>query len=175
MPKQRERETKEEGPLVTQDTTNSLDDLKVDLFTRSLTSRDGHNNSPASGITQAAPRFQQDLNTILHLAEGDTPRSRCVRSTNTLTAYYGFGDVFSGGFGSTVARPDGLYGHFGLWGKDAEDQSSNYCELCNLVETVEEEAMAGYLTGGSFGCSLTTRQPKDASSREVTHRNYFTS
>ena len=59
-----------------------------------------------------------------------------------------------------MARPDGLYGHFCLWGKDAEDQSSNYRELRNLVETVEEEAMAGYLTGGSFGCSLTTRQPR---------------
>jgi hypothetical protein len=54
------------------------------------------------------------------------------------------------GFGSTVARPDGLYGRFGIWGKDAEDQSSKYRELRNLVETVEEEALDGYLTGGEF-------------------------
>ena len=51
-------------------------------------------------------------------------------------------------FGSTVARPNGLYGRFGIWGKDAEDQSSNYRELRNLIETVEEEALNGYLTGG---------------------------
>ena len=37
-----------------------------------------------------------------------------------------------------------------VWGKDAEDQSSNYCKLPNLVETVEEEAMDGYLTGGDL-------------------------
>ena len=49
-----------------------------------------------------------------------------------------------------MARPDGLFGRFGLWGKDAEDQSSNYRELRNLVETVEEEAMAGYLTEGEL-------------------------
>ena len=49
-----------------------------------------------------------------------------------------------------MARPDGLFGRFGLWGKDAEDQSSNYRELRNLVETVEEEALNGYLTGGEF-------------------------
>jgi hypothetical protein len=150
LPQHGDLESKDEGLLVTQDTTTSLDDLKVDLFTRSMTSRDGHNDSPASGVTQAAPRFLQDLKAILHLAAGDTPRSRCVRSTNTLTAYYGFGDASSGGFGSTVARPDGLYGRFGLWGKDAEDQSSNYRELRNLVETVEEEAMAGYLTRGEL-------------------------
>ena len=115
-----------------------------------MTSCNGHNDSPTSGITQAAPRFLLDLKAILQLAAGDTPRSRCVRSTNTLTAYYGFGDASSGGFGSTVARPDGLYGRFGLWGKDAEDQSSNYRELRNLVETVEEEAIARYLTGGEL-------------------------
>jgi hypothetical protein len=46
-------------------------------------------------------------------------------------AYYGFGDVSLGGFGSTVARPNGLYGHFGIWGKDAKDQSSNYCKIQN--------------------------------------------
>ena len=49
-----------------------------------------------------------------------------------------------------MARPDGLYGRFGIWGQDAEDQSSNYCELRNLVETVEEEALDGYLTGGEL-------------------------
>jgi hypothetical protein len=49
-----------------------------------------------------------------------------------------------------VARPDGLYCRFGIWGKDAEDHSSNYRELRNLVETVEEEALDGYLTGGEF-------------------------
>jgi len=73
-----------------------------------------------------------------------------------------------------VARPDGLYSRFGIWGKDADDQSSNYPELRNLVETVEEEALNGYLTGGEFCCSQTTRQPQDASSGEAPHQNYFT-
>ena len=62
---------KEEG---TDATTASLDDLKVDLITHSLTGRDEPNDGPTSGFTQAAPRFQQDLDAILHLAEGDTPR-----------------------------------------------------------------------------------------------------
>ncbi len=65
-------------------------------------------------------------------------------------AYYGFGDASSGGFGLTVARPDGLYGHFGIWGKDAKDQSLNYCKLRNLVKTVEEQVKEGYLKGGEL-------------------------
>ncbi len=70
---------------------------------------------------------------------------RCIRSKLSLTAYYGFGDASSGGFGSTVERPGGHYRRFGLWEKDSEEQSSNYQELCNLVKTVEEEANKGHL------------------------------
>ena len=62
-----------------------------------------------------------------------------------MTAYYGFGDASSGGFGATVQRPDGIHGRFGLWGRDEDDGSSNFRELFNLVQTVEEEAMAGHL------------------------------
>ena len=59
-------------------TTATFDDLKVDLVTCSLTGRNGPNDSLASGVTQAAPRFRQDLDAILHLAEEDTPRMHCV-------------------------------------------------------------------------------------------------
>ncbi len=44
-----------------------------------------------------------------------------------------------------VERPGGLHGRFGLRGKDDKEQSSNYRELCNLVDTVEEEANEGHL------------------------------
>jgi hypothetical protein len=64
---------------------------------------------------------------------------------------YGFGDASAAGFGATVDRPGrGLFGRFGIWGKDAEDGSSNYRELRNLVETVEEEAAEDYLEGGEL-------------------------
>ncbi len=45
-----------------------------------------------------------------------------------------------------MERPNGLHSRFGLWKKDEESQSSNYWEPRNLVETVEEEALQGYLT-----------------------------
>ena len=56
----------------------------------------------------------------------------------------------SGGFEATVERPGGIQGRFGLWASDVEDESSNYRELRNLVETVEEEATAGHLINGEL-------------------------
>jgi hypothetical protein len=73
-----------------------------------------------------------------------------VRSSSRVTAYYGFGDASLGRFGATVERPGGIHGCFGLWGRDDEDKSSNYRELCNLVETVEEEAAEVHLTNGEL-------------------------
>jgi hypothetical protein len=65
-------------------------------------------------------------------------------------ALYGFGDASAGGFGASVGFAQGIHGRFGVWGSDAEDKSSNYRELRNLVETVEEEATAGRLTNAEL-------------------------
>jgi hypothetical protein len=73
-----------------------------------------------------------------------------VRSKSRVTAHYGFGVASSGGFGATAERPGGIQGCFGLWGRDDEDKSSNYRELRNLANTVEEEATEGHLTNGEL-------------------------
>jgi hypothetical protein len=147
LPKQRDQR---ESSLTEASSSDNFHDLNFDLLTRSLIDGDSHHDAPSLGFTQAAPQFKQDLEAILHLAEGALPWMSCVRSESTFTVYYGFGDVSSGGFGSTVARPDGLYGRFGIWGRDTKEQSLNYCKLCNLVDTVEEEAKEGYLQGGEL-------------------------
>ena len=51
-----------------------------------------------------------------------------------------FGDAWSGVFGATVEQPSGIYGRFGLWGRDEDETSSTFRELLILVQTVEEEA-----------------------------------
>ena len=101
--------------------------------------------APESGTTRAVPRFAADLRALLELSDSDKPTPRVVRGKVVLTAYYGFGDASSGGFGASIERGAGIHGRFGLWGRDAEDKSSNYRELRNLVETVEEEAELGHL------------------------------
>ena len=100
---------------------------------------------PTLGITMAVPRFQADLEAILTLAESDTPRVRVVRSVKICTAFYGFGDASSDGFGATIERKGGIIGRYGLWAQDTSEQSSNYRELLNLVETIEEEGRGGSL------------------------------
>ena len=93
---------------------------------------------PTTGLRLAAPQFKEDLEAILRLTEGEQPALCRVRSKLTMIAYYGFGDASSGGFGTTVKRPSGLHGRYGLRRSDKEEQSLNYCELRNLVDTVEE-------------------------------------
>ena len=100
---------------------------------------------PTSGLTKAVPRLAEDLKALRELTDSAKPRFRVVRSKAVFTAYYGFGDASSGGFGATIERPGGIQGRFGLWGSDEESASSNYRELLNLVETVEEEAKLGHL------------------------------
>ncbi len=46
--------------------------------------------------------------------------------------------------------PDGLFTHFEISPSNVENESSNYRELRNLVEAVEEEAKVGYLANLKF-------------------------
>ena len=71
-------------------------------------------SAPESGSTRAVPRLANDLRALLKLSESDKPIPRVVRGKVVITAYYGFGDTSSGGFGSFVEREEGIHGRFGL-------------------------------------------------------------
>jgi hypothetical protein len=78
--------------------------------------------------------------------------------------YYGFGDASGKQFRATIStnyncrgclsKPSkvkhGIRFRVGLWSAKEEDKSSNYKELCNLVETVAGEARAGRLRDCEF-------------------------
>ena len=83
-------------------------------------------------------RLEEDINSLLRLTAGEVPPKRFVRSKLIVTACYGFGDASGSGFGSTIATPDGVRFRHGLWGRDCNKRSSNYRELRNLVEAIEE-------------------------------------
>lgn len=97
---------------------------------------------PVSGLTRAVPRFRSDLEALCRLTASDTPLVCVVRSSKIITVYYGFGDASSQGFGATIERADGIQGRYGLWSSADAGQSSNFRELLNLVQSVEEEASA---------------------------------
>ncbi len=103
-----------------------MEDVKIELMTRGVMGDSEARSGPIAGFTLAAPCFKEDLEAILVLAQGEQPAMRRKRSKQTLTAYYGFGDASSAGFGLKVERPNGLHGQYGLWGADKDHQSSNY-------------------------------------------------
>jgi hypothetical protein len=133
-----------------------MGEVKRMLLTEVTTGRTNEWSGLPAGFNMAVPLFEEDLKALIALTEGARLAKRCMWSQQTLMAYYGFGDALSLGFGAIVEHPDGLHGKFRLWGRDEEDQSLNYQELCNLMETVEEEACSGCLTDGNCGSLLIT-------------------
>ena len=103
-------------------------------------------HGPPSGMTQVVPRFKLDLAALMRLTAAASPARQVIRQKDVVTALYGFGDALAGGFGASVGFAQGVQGRFGVWGTEAEDKSSNYQELRNLVEMVEEEAQTGRLS-----------------------------
>ncbi len=140
---------------------NSPDDATATTATESMVSEetvaDGSQSdpdeilrAPTSGLTPPAPRFIDDLKALLRLSESDSPPVRVVRSRTVVTAVYGFGDASGKGFCGTLGYHDQVNYRIGVWGRDEQSESSNYKELCNLVETCEEEAAAGRLYNAEF-------------------------
>ncbi len=108
--------------------------------------------APASGFTTPALRFIDDLRALLRLSESDSPPTpiRVARSKTVVTAVYGFGDASGKGFCGTLGYHDQVNYRIGVWGSDEESESSNYKELCNLVQTCEEEAASWRLYNAEF-------------------------
>lgn len=97
---------KDEGSMEASELDND-DSIKLKLTMLMLVEGELHGyprtTEEDGQVTPAPPKFKQDLEAILHMAEGELPRMRCIRSKITMTAnYYGFGDALSGGFGVTV-------------------------------------------------------------------------
>jgi hypothetical protein len=96
---------------------------------------------------KVVPRFLDDLQALELLFDADLPPEALVRSKNIVTLMYGFCDASGRGFGSTIQGRGGVRYRIGTWESDAEDQSSNWREFENAVESCESEAAADRLRG----------------------------
>lgn len=91
-------------------------------------------------------RFAEDLQSLGDLFGPDHPPKRLVRTNKYTTCIYGFADASGSGFGSTFALPNSEVMYcYGVWGRDADHVSSNYRELRNVVEALEEAYHDGHL------------------------------
>ena len=98
----------------------------------------GDQEAPARVI--AVKRFERDIRSMLSLMENKAPPMRLVRGPKLAYVLYGFGDASGAGFGSSWETKEGTRFRFGVWGKDVSNRSSNYRELRNLVDSLEDMA-----------------------------------
>ena len=115
------------------------------------------------------PRLTRDIQSLLALTDSVAPPRRRVRMTGHVRVLYGFGDASKQGFGASIEMPDkSIHWRFGQWRLDDEpypgrdqargepsweggshrkEKSSNYRELRNLVEALEDALTKGLLDG----------------------------
>jgi len=98
-----------------------------------------------------APRLADDVYCLQQLFAPPSPPTRLIRCLTHLVAIYEFVDASSTGFGGSIELPDGslLFRH-SLWGWDADSASSNFKELCNLVDSIEDGVHCGELANSEL-------------------------
>lgn len=119
--------------------------------------RDGEESNPE--LVVMVPQMRKDVAFLSEMMANPSPTKRLVRGARIANIIYGFGDASGAGFGSSWLDGSQLKGgedenattridyRFGRWGSDGEGTSSNYRELRNLVETLEEIGQQGKLAG----------------------------
>ena len=94
-------------------------------------------------------RFWECLHVLLDFMEPEIPPQILVRSKNSLLVVYGFADASGSGFGSSILIHGEVRYRIGTWGSDENDNSSNWRELGNLVESMEKAGKQGWLSGAT--------------------------
>eukprot|EP00957_Ditylum_brightwellii_P150020 11425078-Ditylum_brightwellii.AAC.1 len=101
-------------------------------------------------LVNPVPRLVQDIETLMEITNSPMPPRCPIQQDKVTVAIYGFVDTSDLEYGRSIGLPDDLKFKHGDWGKDVDGTSSNYKELRNLVEIVEEESLAGVLKGTIF-------------------------
>jgi hypothetical protein len=105
----------------------------------------------APGCVEAVPRLDFDIDASLKLLEAEQPPLNRVRAKATAKVYYGFGDALGCGFGATIQIGEEIVFEYGQWTQEVtETKSSNWRELNNLVETLEQVVVTHKLQGSEI-------------------------
>lgn len=85
-----------------------------------------------------ALQLHDDIAALNLLFAAKMPPKRCARPSSTTVASYMFGDASGSGFGSSHFIKDRLHYLHGKWGVNLSMESSNYRELSNLVNAIND-------------------------------------
>eukprot|EP00980_Cylindrotheca_fusiformis_P023557 scaffold10595_cov116-Cylindrotheca_fusiformis.AAC.1 len=115
----------------------------------------GEDKPKAPQRVQGVKRLRGDLWALQELMQDERPPKRRVRSKTTIEVFYGFGDASAEGFcatfqqvvnkGEMIERADRIFYRYGHWCTSVSEQSSNFRELMNLVESLEVQVRTGKL------------------------------
>ena len=99
-------------------------------------------------------RMGTDLEALNRFFDQEEPPRRRVRGNARLEVYYGFGDASGAGFGATLdqisGQPTDTFYRFGQWCSAESEESSNYRELRNLVDSVKHFVLERNMDGAEF-------------------------
>ena len=104
----------------------------------------GHREA-APELVMGSPRLSSDVNALLSILGGDGPPLVQLRSKTIISVVFGFGDASGTGLGATFTCGSGFTFQIGVWGSLEADESSNWKEFTNVVESLEEEGRLGNL------------------------------
>ena len=96
-------------------------------------------------VVNLVPRMKKDVMALKTLTKATFPPKVIRRKKKTSTVCYGFGDASGLGFGNCIEVEGVQYAKFGSWNKEVESKHSNYKELRNLVNAIEEAIDKGIL------------------------------
>ena len=100
-------------------------------------------------LVKGVPRFFECLSALSLFFQQEEPLVVTERSDNVRLMIYGFVDASKSGFGASLQLEDGIKYRIGTWSKDEENESSNYREFANAVETLEEEEHNGTINNAT--------------------------
>ena len=75
------------------------------------------------------------------------PPRREVRGSVVIEVFYGFGDASQTGFCTNFQIDSTIHYRYGHWCDETSEESSNYRELKNLVDGLEQQVKAGRIVG----------------------------
>ena len=90
-------------------------------------------------------RRKSDLQALNFLLEGDEPTIIPCRVKKIRWVSYGIVDASGSDFGTDIHIGDDIQFRYGQWTTASREKSSNYRELCNLVNTLEDLCEKGKL------------------------------
>lgn len=99
---------------------------------------------PPTQVTPV-PMFHKCSNSLNKFFECEEPPLVTDQSKASHLVFYVFADASKQGFGSLLQGDGELTYRVGKWGSDSGENSSNWREFTNLVETLEEESVTGKL------------------------------